>query len=407
MHEMDNPIVTKFNTDALDLKTLLTQLGLDQYGDCLKENGFEDWETVQEIRETDLIELGFKLGDRRKLQRAIREYRISSAPKTEPSSQQGTRTTRSYRRHPRPDRNAPVKPKTAYVLFSEHVRQDPALSHSSFADIAKETGRRWRQLSPEERKNAWERPAAGRLQDYKEELAQYKQTDSHRIYQTYLDKFKEGQSNPELAPLIDSAASTSETAPLAWLPASMCEDEFEAISQDESRTELSGSEDQWRDVTPPVKSGMEAAHRCLSSLGFNPRVLRVAAFPPEDMTMRAVKAFLRGTGSLLFFWDQNEALDLVRSVYHPQHDSVPAHATEVFAMSAVGSYCDGESNHLFVREQFLQFFLLMLCSPSHLCDLRRMRLFACLALCRFTSDVESARTLICKRLVILTKYMAR
>ena len=177
--------------DAFQLSTALARLGLDQYEERLRENGFEDWETVTAITETDMAEMNFKRGDRRKLQRAIREYSSADAPhrvyeagrcplppeglhaigehseaKPRPS-QQAARTTRPYRRHPRPDPNASHKPKTAYVLFGEHVRQDPALSHSSFTEIAKETGKRWKELSHEERMVIWETPAADRLRDTK------------------------------------------------------------------------------------------------------------------------------------------------------------------------------------------------------------------------------------------------
>ena len=54
-------------------------------------------------------------------------------------SQQAARATRQYRQHLQLDPNAPHKPKTAYVLFSEHVRQDPALSGLSFIGIERRT----------------------------------------------------------------------------------------------------------------------------------------------------------------------------------------------------------------------------------------------------------------------------
>ena len=65
--------------DSFDLSTALTRLGLGQYEERLRGNGFEDWETVTAITEADLVKLGFKLGDRRKLQRAIRENATSNA----------------------------------------------------------------------------------------------------------------------------------------------------------------------------------------------------------------------------------------------------------------------------------------------------------------------------------------
>ena len=84
------------------------------------------------------------------------------------------------------------------MLFGEHVRQDPALSRSSFTELAKETGKRWSEISHEERVNKWEAPTANKLQDYKEELERYKQTENYRSYQAYLVEYKQSRNNPEL-----------------------------------------------------------------------------------------------------------------------------------------------------------------------------------------------------------------
>jgi hypothetical protein len=141
---------------------------------------------------------------------------------------------------------------------------------------------------------------------------------------------------------------------------------------------------------------MDEVRHILKELGISPDFARVTELPEEDRTAKAVEAFLHGTGSLLYFWNQEEARELVRSVYRPRSDSKPWHATEVFAMSAVGSYCDGEAYTMLVQENFLHLFICMLSAPSEISALRRMRLFTCLALCRFTTSVENARHLICK-----------
>ena len=470
---MEHGSSTEHTSNTFELRTALARLGLSEYEGRLQENGFEDWENVTNITETDMAELGFKLGDRRKLQRAIREYGSSSAShgeyrtgnfplsseglpaigehsKVSPgSSQQAARTTRPYRRHPRPDPNAPHKPKTAYVLFGEHVRQDPALSQSSFAELAKETGKRWRELSDEERVAIWDTPTADRLQAYREELEHYKRTENYQNYQTYLKNFKQQQHNPERAILTDNkTSSNSESVSVHQRRASQGQEEFETAheesdgaedldlkgqSQDKTLLITSGFEDmrhisnmegrlqettspimprmeevrdtpnlddQLQGMASPVASGMEEVRTVAKALGINPHSTRVAAFPQEAMTTKAVQAFLHGTGSLLYLWDQDEALDLVKSVYHPQSESTPVHATEVFAMSAVGSYCDGEAHTVLLQEKFLHFFLYMLSSSSNVSDLRRMRLFACLAICRFTNSVESARILMSKSLML-------
>jgi hypothetical protein len=141
---------------------------------------------------------------------------------------------------------------------------------------------------------------------------------------------------------------------------------------------------------------MAEVRNILTAQGINPDWIRVAAYPTEEVTTRAVEDFLNGTGSLLHLWDQEEAMALTKSVYHSQNDGTSVQATEVFAMAAVGSYCDGQRGESFSRERFLEFFLYSLSSTSAISELRYMRLFGCLAIIRFSNNVRSARELICK-----------
>jgi hypothetical protein len=128
---MDMPVLTE----------VLERLGLSMYLEILDANGFGDWSTLVDITEEDLTSLRFKLGHRRALQREIATYRgipiseslaepegttsdQTSLPasalerlSTPPSAASG-REKRRYRRHPRPDGNAPKKTKTACMAFT-------------------------------------------------------------------------------------------------------------------------------------------------------------------------------------------------------------------------------------------------------------------------------------------------
>ncbi|KAF2844185.1 hypothetical protein T440DRAFT_559756 [Plenodomus tracheiphilus IPT5] len=319
--------------DGFELNATLARLGLSQYEERLRSNGFDDWETVTAITETDMVALDFKRGERRKLQRAIREYKSSSTsyrdyvPDNSPllsgweaavrehaeaspkSSQQAARTTRSYRRHPRPDPNAPHKPKTAYVLFGEHVRQDPTLSRSSFTDIAKETGKRWRDLSQEERVNTWEAPASDRLEKYKEELDCYKETEEYRNYQMYLEEFRQQQHHSaSMGSLDNKFSSAQEIADSNQPPATL--EGIEATYQERMDMKSQDLRSQSPDTASLTKDSMDEVHSISKALGVNTHLIRVTALPQEDMTARAVKTFLDGTGSLLFLWNREEAEDL-------------------------------------------------------------------------------------------------
>lgn len=120
---------------TLALRDVLERLGLTEYLQILSDNGFHTWETVVDITEEDLTALNFKLGHRRALQREIATFRglpssLSLDPESSPSEPTSLSTSaletltrqtstppprekRRYRRHPRPDNNAPKKPKTA------------------------------------------------------------------------------------------------------------------------------------------------------------------------------------------------------------------------------------------------------------------------------------------------------
>lgn len=375
------------------------------------------------IMETDMEALDFKRSDCWKLQHAIREYTNSSmshreyvpdysplpsgwqaavrehAEASSKSSQQAARTTRSYRRHPRPDPNAPHKPKSAYVLFGEHVRQDPTLSRSSFTDIAKETGRRWRTLSHEEQVNTWGAPADHRLGKYKEELECYKTTEEYQNYQMYLEKFKQQQHHSEsMRPSDNESSSAPKIADSNQPPFKL--EGLEATYQKTMDRKSQDLRSQSPDIASLIKDSMDEVRSLSKALSIDTHSIEVSTFPKEDMTARAVKTFLDGTGSLLFLWTREEAEDLVRSVYRPRYDSKPTSATEVFAMSAVGTYCDAEAHTPLAQEKFLRLFLYKLSSSIKMSDLCYMRLLICLAICRFTNHVDSARRLTCKRLML-------
>jgi hypothetical protein len=101
----------------------------------------------------------------------------------------GSETKRKYRRHPKPDENAPVRAPSAYVIFSNKIREDVRSQNLSFTDIARLVGDRWQKLAPAE-KEPYETQAAVAKEKYNAELAEYKKTDSYRDYMHYLVEFK-------------------------------------------------------------------------------------------------------------------------------------------------------------------------------------------------------------------------
>jgi hypothetical protein len=277
------------------------------------------------------------------------------------------------------------------------ISETIASGGSSFTDIAKETGRRWRKLPSEERAITRERPAADRLQGYKEDLRHYKQTDDFQSYQTYAEAFERRQHNLESTILSDNKAlSTSKPASFCGPSAWQSQDDFEVILQESVDTMDPKLDLQLQATASPAKCGMDKVLHILKALGINSHSIRVAELPQKDTMAKAVQAFVYGTGSLLYLWNQTEISSLVRSVYRSQNDSKLADMTQIFAMSAVGSYCDGDAHTMLLQEKFLHLFLHTLVLHVDMNNFHRMRLFACLAICRFTDSAESARRLLRK-----------
>ncbi|KAF9879255.1 hmg box protein [Colletotrichum karsti] len=202
---------------AQELESIFAELGISQYLDAFVEQGFDTWETILDITESDLDALQVKLGHRRKLQRRIANSRghapdaslVSPTrasveePKPEaqrpeiqrPENKDGPVVTkRKYRRHPKPDENAPERPPSAYVLFSNKMRDELKGRNLTFTEIAKLVGEHWQNLSPGE-KEPYETSALKAKEKYNHDLAEYKKTAEFRKYTAYLADFKARQAS--------------------------------------------------------------------------------------------------------------------------------------------------------------------------------------------------------------------
>ena len=199
-----------------DLESIFERLGLQQYLPSFLDEGFDTWDTVLYITESDLDALNVRLGHRRKLQREIAHARainieqviqtaVRSAPGDDglqPDSDSKSTTSqgdqrvaissgskRKYRRHPKPDENAPERPPSAYVIFSNQVREQLRPMKLSFTKIAKTVGEKWQGLVPEE-KEPYESQATAAKETYNAKMAKYKRTPQFAEYQRYLTDFK-------------------------------------------------------------------------------------------------------------------------------------------------------------------------------------------------------------------------
>ncbi|SZF02921.1 unnamed protein product [Blumeria hordei] len=198
-----------------DLADIFAELGISHYLQEFIEQGFDSWDTILDITESDFDVLGVKLGHRRKIQRRIANTRGVSSdtaldPRNTPPVERHVEelprlrselkevvsalsVKRKYRRHPKPDENAPERPPSAYVIFSNKTREQLKGKNLSFTEIAKLVGEKWQNLSPCE-KELYEKQAFTAKERFNNELAEYKKTNRYREYARYLAEFKARQT---------------------------------------------------------------------------------------------------------------------------------------------------------------------------------------------------------------------
>ncbi|KAG1052866.1 hypothetical protein G6F43_005019 [Rhizopus delemar] len=100
-----------------------------------------------------------------------------------------TAPKRKYHKRPKKDRNAPIKPMSAYIMFSSDIRTGLKDRKLPFEEVSKIIGDQWKALDEGERQ-AYERMAMRAKDEYLVALKEYKQTDKYRQYQSYLKDFE-------------------------------------------------------------------------------------------------------------------------------------------------------------------------------------------------------------------------
>ncbi|KAK4979466.1 hypothetical protein LTR66_000260 [Elasticomyces elasticus] len=434
------------------LNERLDELGLGRYKEALFSNGFNSWDALHRITEADMGALGLKLGHRRILQREIAkslEYRdvygnastpassISPTPQKSPTRGSFTASVpregkRRYRHRPCPDSHAPKRPKTAYVLFSDHLRTDSAISSMPFVQIAQEVGRRWKVMPPDQ-KSSWELRATVAVQEYQAAMSLYIQTPEYRAYQAYLAEFKMKQDcGNAIKPRQNGSGSNSQrkvprdangrhaiaeyftgiaakgrnsydwsrasTAVPSAPTATINMDQFsthsppglmETLSQSPHSPDRSIEDDGLSEVIN--KALHEVSVLYAASVPNGAATFSRRNLPPKDMTVRAMNAFLAGTGSLFFFWTPLECEEIIARAYSGRACDTLAVA-EVLAMCAVGAHYDNDSFDDHLRFSIHRSCILSLGECMDASYTRGLRILSCLCVyALLEKDVQAER----------------
>ncbi|KAJ1915387.1 hypothetical protein H4219_004352 [Mycoemilia scoparia] len=107
---------------------------------------------------------------------------------TESSASSPSSTSPRVHRHPKKDVNAPEKWKSAYQMFRDDLNRELADRNLDFVEMSKLHSEKWANLTPERRK--WYEDRAKEAKDeYDRQMNIYRQTESYKQYQKYLDHF--------------------------------------------------------------------------------------------------------------------------------------------------------------------------------------------------------------------------
>jgi hypothetical protein len=87
---------------------------------------------------------------------------------------------RKYRRHAKLDKNAPIKPPSAYVMFSNDIRKELKDYNMSFTELARIVGNRWKNID-QDTKQRYEEAANKAKDDYLLELSEYQRTEEYKV----------------------------------------------------------------------------------------------------------------------------------------------------------------------------------------------------------------------------------
>ncbi len=222
--------------------------------------------------------------------------------------------------------------------FADQLRTDPQVSQLSFVHIAREVGRRWQELPPEQ-KRVWESNAARSMQEYESRMDEYKQTDDWRKYQVYLNKFKAQQAQ----------ASTGKQ--------SMGPRTLSHSTREHSRASPETPESPGSSIPSSVSSSGTEAEVCHNALtlafseliSLRGEILTEAVrpydenyLPSEELVRRSMYAFIRGTGSLVFMWSYEQADEILDNIYRPKGKIESMHLAECFTIAAMGAHYDME-----------------------------------------------------------------
>jgi hypothetical protein len=181
-----------------ELQATLEDLSLHEYQYRLVRHGFDTWDNLAGIKETDIAALGIKLGHRRRLQQENSrrlghpaKEPLSDLPAAAPQARAQNTTEDRITHMGRPNKQCGsqaqrrpwVAPKSdsGYVAYARFLCQDPKVSNLSLVETAKLVGERW-SILPSDIKDMWNTSSAEQKGTDDFQLTHYCQIETCRVY---------------------------------------------------------------------------------------------------------------------------------------------------------------------------------------------------------------------------------
>ncbi|KAI8985929.1 hypothetical protein BDB01DRAFT_842777 [Pilobolus umbonatus] len=196
---MSNTSCTNYNTAAITQNRLSSypipsstacNTGNGNNGNCNSGNSSSSNSSIQPHNSLNTNQISAGLSDGRSSGASSNDD--NDSVDTDANDSLRPTTKRKYRRHAKPDANAPVKPPSAYIMFSNDARVELKNQNLSFSELAKIVGEQWKNLSHHE-KQRYERLAMHAKDEYMVALEHYSQTPEYKKYHEYLQEFKSKQ----------------------------------------------------------------------------------------------------------------------------------------------------------------------------------------------------------------------
>ena len=175
------------------------------------------------------------------------------------------------------------------------------------------------------------------MQEHESQMDLYKKTDEWRKYQVYLNDFKAQQAQSFTGKRSLGSRTTSQST-RETSQASFDSSGSPGSSMPSSATSLGSDAEACHNALTLAFSELTSLRGEILTQAIRPYDEKY--LPPEELTKRAMHAFIRGTGSLVYMWSCEQTDAIIDRIYRPVGKIDPMDLAECFSIAAMGAHYD-------------------------------------------------------------------